>query len=421
MTVPSQPKLPVAMMIDALTWHRNAGMRKLVVKYLDPDEAFRIEAELNFDRWPDRELAVALEDQIRAHGLVQQAVAGMRALQAGAPDLDELETALGVKKPGQNGSTAPAVPNAVRGEVIRFSAVFGERRPRFQYVSAYKDLHDHLHTLQRMEDGIRQAAERFHVHPDQPDEMVGVAKAVIALAKKARRSFKVLKEPRRVGQWLGEFGRGAGLLLAAAMRHDPVQVAEQVEGLSRLPGQRLSDVNNELLDSIDGLKPDELAVRVGDILTKLTPTGSAAPGFVDHLRLTLGQFREQCAELHRLMNDHDACQEFETVVALAAATRGAIPPVQIYGWAKARDGLATVTLEPGDGRGRNVIEAAKAYETAAGTQPVAAEELNKLLESFRPLFTEIDKRLLGLTDRLVQSAAYLNVQLGNFANVNHQE
>jgi hypothetical protein len=419
MTVPPQPKLPVAMMIDALTWYRKPGMQRLILKYLDPDDTLHIEAELNFDTWPDRELAVALEEQIRAHGLLEQAVTGMRNLQAGAPDLNELATALGVATPGHNGMAAPAVPEAVRGEVIRFSAVFGERRSGFQYVSAYKDLHDQLHTLQQMEEGVRQAADRFRAQPDQPDELIGVARTVLALAKKARRSFKVLKEPRRVRAWLGELGWTAGMLHAAARRHDPVLVANHVETLRRLPGQRLSDVNSELLDRIEAVGPNELADRAGKILAKLTPEGPAAQDFASHLRLTLGQFREQCRELKQLMDRHDACQEFETVVALATATRGAIPPGQIHGWAKARDGLENVYLEPGDRRGDKVVAAAKEYEAAAGNGPVVARELYQLLEVLRPLFNDIDKRLLGLTDRLVQSAAYLDVQLRNAANVHH--
>src|SRR5207245_741156 len=118
--------------------------------------------------------------------------------------------------------------------------------------------------------------------------------------------------------------------------------------------------------------------------------GSAAPAFAAALSLTLGQFRDSCGQLHRVMGDHDACQSFENVVTLAADSRGAIPPAQIPDWAEARARLAALVPEPGDGRAAQVAQVAERYEKAAagGDAAAAARELAQLLVTFRPLFNE---------------------------------
>jgi hypothetical protein len=421
MTVAPQPKSPQALMIDALIWYGPDRMRELIIRHLDPGRQLRIEAELNFAKWSPMQLAMELETQIRAHGLLEQAVRGMRELQSDAPNLEGLAVALGVAPPGQTSPAGRSVPDAIRDEAISFSAVFADRRPQFRCLSAYKDLHDQLHTLQGMEEGIRLAAGRFRNRPDQPKELLEVAAALTDLAVKARRNYEALKKPRRVGKWLPAFEGAAGELRRAAENNDTTPVAAQVETLQGLPGQYLSDLNIALLESIEQLGLDELAERMGTILAGLTSQGSAASDFTAALSFTLGQFRDSCSKLDRVMADHDACQEFENVVMLAVSNRGAIPPAQIPGWAKARHQLAAVVPEPGDVRAAQAAQAAERFEAAAagGDAQAAARELAQLLVMFRPLFNEIDKKLLALTDRLVQSAAYLDVQLRNAANVTH--
>src|SRR5262249_43361024 len=59
----------------------------------------------------------------------------------------------------------PPDPNLVRTQVIEFRAVFGERRRWFNYLRASKKLHDILHKLQALQEGIAQAIERFRAQP----------------------------------------------------------------------------------------------------------------------------------------------------------------------------------------------------------------------------------------------------------------
>jgi hypothetical protein len=406
-------------MIAALAWYGPDRMRQLIYQHLDPNGILGIEGELNFQNWPPKQLAVELESKIRAHGLLEQAVQGMIQIQAVAPDLRELGEALGVAAPGVTGSVASAIPASLRDEVIRFNIVFNDRRPQFQYLSAYKDLHDLLHTLQGMEEGISQAGRRFRERPNHPDELRAVANDINALAAKARRNYEVLNAPRRVGKWLEVLEQAASGLHLAAETNDPKPVTAQVEALRRLPGLNLYDLNIDLLESIERVNPNELARRMGTILDGLAPIQSVGKDFIASLRRTLSEFRDLCDKIPRVMDEHDACQAFETVVALAADNRGAILPEHINGWAKARDGLAAVVPEPGDTRAATVAKAAEQFEAVAKGEngPAIARELANLLGMFRPLFNEIDKKLLALTDHLVCLAAYIDVQLRNAAHV----
>src|SRR3954451_13737998 len=87
---------PSAMMVDALLWYDVSGMQDLIRKYLDPDDVLQIDADLNFDNWPPKRVATELAKLIQAHDLIDKAVLGMRKLQARAPDLNVLASALGV-------------------------------------------------------------------------------------------------------------------------------------------------------------------------------------------------------------------------------------------------------------------------------------------------------------------------------------
>jgi hypothetical protein len=193
-----------------------------------------------------------------------------------------------------------------------------------------------------------------------------------------------------------------------------------LEELRRMPGQNQNDLNEDLFACIERLNPDDLANRIGRIHARLTRPGEAITPFVAELSAGLDRFRDACERLRRVMADHDACQAFETVVALAADSRGAIPPSQIPGWAVARARLAAVVLEAGDDRPNQVDDLAGRFEAAAaaGVSSAAPPELGRLLGMFRAMFNEIDKKLLALTDRLVQSAAYLDVQLRTATHVN---
>lgn len=405
-------------MIDALTWFGKDDMRLLVIRTLDPTENLGIEAELNFDNWPPRRLATQLEAQIRAHGLVETAIAGMLAIQQTGPDLNRLAGALRVVAPGQP-APGDAVPVAIQTAIIGFSSIFADRRPKFTRLGQYKELHDHLHILQGMEVGIDQAGTRFFNGPSETKEMVALSKDLLDLAAKARRNLESLNRPRRVNRWVEAFERAAGAMLKAAETHDASNIANLTVDLRRIPSQNLADLNIDLLECVEGLGLEELAHRMSAILADLAAV-VAGSEFVAALQLSLNEFKVSCIRLRKLIADHDACQSFETVVALAADNDGKLLPASIVGWAEARDAMAAVVPVPNDCRAANAAAAAIRFEAAAiarnGTDAVA--ELSNLLGLFRPLFKDIDSMLLDLTDHLVQMAAYLDVQLRNSAHVN---
>ncbi|HEX8202615.1 MAG TPA: effector-associated domain EAD1-containing protein, partial [Isosphaeraceae bacterium] len=138
------------------------GLERLVRKRLGG-----LDAGVNFDQDPES-IAFDLVDVAERRGDVEGLVRGIQAERPNRPDVAELVALFGL--PPASGPVAataaatagaPAVPGWVRDNVIRLNEQFQQRKLQLRYLGGYKQLHDGLHTLQDLQEGIAQAADRF--------------------------------------------------------------------------------------------------------------------------------------------------------------------------------------------------------------------------------------------------------------------
>lgn len=299
---------------------------------------------------------------------------------------------------------------AARDKVIEFKLYFRESESQFGYLNAYKDLHDRLHTLHEMREGIAQAAERLRKQPPDPMALEIVAEDLQIQVLAARRSAATLEEPDDA-RWLDAFAKGVEGLAAAAKGFDLALLDHSVKALRELPSQHQAGLNAELVKSAKRLKAERLGRTANEILTRF----AAGAPLLTEFRTRLGGFGGLCDQLARQIGQHDSCQAVE----LALAPYEAAPDVsaeRIPDWPNLAGRLAKLAADrPGDLRAERAAAASVTFAAARGA--AAVDSFSGLLLRFRRLFHEADKELLAATDDLVREAELLNVQLRALTNV----
>ena len=303
---------------------------------------------------------------------------------------------------------------AARDKVIEFKLYFRESESQFGYLNAFKDLHDRLHTLHEMREGIAQAAERLRKLPPDSTALEIVAEDLQAQVLGARKSAATLEEPADA-RWLEAFANGVEGLAAAAKNIDLALLDHSVKALRELPSQHQAGLNAELVKSAKRLKAERLGRTANEILTRFAAAGPAAAPLLTEFRTRLGGFGGLCDQLARQIGQHDSCQAVE----LALAPYEAAPDVsaeRIPDWPNLAGKLAKLAADrPGDLRAERAAAASVAFPAARGA--AAVDSFSGLLLRFRRLFHEADKELLAATDDLVREAQLLNVQLRALTNV----
>ena len=360
---------------------------------------------------PNQNIAFALLEWLEARNRTRELLAALlEERPRGERVLRFCEPLLAAGGPGGRAPpTEPPDPNLVRTQVIEFSAVFGERRKWFNYLRASKALHDVLHKLQAMQEGIAQAIERFRLQPNAPVELEIIANTLdddfVANAVAANQETEF---PDEAGEWITAFRGAVRDLRAALAPPDLVALKRCADSLRALPDQQQAGLNKELVRYVYRLKADELVTRMDGILAGLGQIPAAA-----ELQSKLTQFRALCKQLAGLILDHDACQEVEISLKLVPRS-GEVSHDQVFNWPNVLAALLRIAgRRPADPMAARMAEYARAFDAAlpnAGSAPFAL-----LRQQFSLLFHKTDDVLLTVTDKLVAEAANVDARLRSFA------
>jgi hypothetical protein len=324
-----------------------------------------------------------------------------------------LSASIQADRPGPTALAAPSLRGA-RDKIIVFCVYFRESGAQFQFLNAYKDLHDKLHTLHDMRDGIDQAADRFRAHPDDPAGLAVIAEDLKDLAEGAGKAASDLEDPADA-PWIAALSRAADTLASAAKPPNPELLEQSLKVLRALPSQQQSGLNAALIRTARRLRAYRLAQTATEILALLAGAGADAAPLLAEFRARLGLFGGLCDRLAVLIQLHDSCQGVEVILAPFEAATG-VTPDGVPDWAAALQRLRQLAAaRPGDPRAQRMGAVAAAFDAARGRP--ALEEFSVLLIRFRRLFNDVDKELLAVTDDLVQQAQLLSVQLRTLANV----
>jgi hypothetical protein len=355
-------------------------------------------------------IAFALIEWLEARARTREFLQAVRDERSGVEQVrrfcDLLLTPVGPGDPSSPGGSPDS--NQVRVRVIQFSAVFGQRRDWFRYLNALKTLHEVLHKLQDMQEGIGQAVERFRRQPANALELRIIADTLeddlVADAAAANQNTEF---PEDADEWIGAFGRSVGELRSALDRADLATLDRAVEALRALPNQQ-AGLNKELVRCARRLKAEELVARMDGILAGLGQIPEA-----EELQAGLTRFRSLCQQVAGLTVDHDVCQDVATFLAVVVGP-GEVTRDKVFRWPDVLAALLRIAgRRPNDPKAGRVAEYARAFDAAAEAT-LAAAQFALLREQFGRLFSKTDEDLLKVTDKLVQEAALLDARLRRF-------
>lgn len=297
-----------------------------------------------------------------------------------------------------NGSPPTTSAGSLSKAIRAFNEGFDDRNTLFQYLNAYKELHDVLHELQSFQPEVAAAVDRRKADPSQPlpDD---VAFFLDEHLQQAERSAQEIEFPENPPKWIARFAAA----VEAIRGSDVDRMARHVERLRTLPGDSLSALNEKLFENASRLKPDQLIGSLDDIITALGTDGSAAK---QKLRGDVGGFRSLCKELDDLIQAHNLCQRIDDALHDAAG----LPSVttnELAEWDVARRSLKELAEQrKGDMRIKRTTDAADLFEAAN-----QAQAFRTLIERFNDLFMETDKALLRVTNRMPRMAMSLHSAL----------
>lgn len=374
--------------------------RQLIRTHLDQN----LDAIVGVEGQPLTAVAFALIEWTEARGRTGDLLGGVRDERAGVPEVVEVCDRL-LAHVGASAAADAASPTQVNAGVIEFRTILGERRVAFRSLNAYKALHDVLHKLQDMQEGITQAADRFARGTGQAVEVQVIADALgddlVGEANDARQN---LEFPEDVPEWIGTFGRTVEALRASLDPPDLPALAAAVETLRTLPNQQ-AGMNKELVRCARRIRADALA----DMLDGITTGLGATPGVTD-LAGRITAFRALCRRLAGLIIDHDACQGVDT--ALMTVGPGPVGRDKVYRWPDVLAALLRIAgRRPADTAADRLAEYARAFD-AAKDEAAAAAKFTLLRGQFVRLFSRTDQDLLKVTDQLVGEAGILEARLG---------
>jgi hypothetical protein len=167
-------------------------------------------------------------------------------------------------------------------------------------------------------------------------------------------------------------------------------------------------LNRELVQCARRLQSDDLVERIDGILAGLSQIPDGAT-----LQPIMTQFRTHCRQLAALIEDHNACQDADT--ALAVVGPASVTHDRLAGWPDVLAAMLRIAARrPDDPRAGRIAGYAREFDAAADANQAAAP-FALLRGDFGRLFTKTDDDLLKVTDKLVQEATRLDDQLGKFS------
>ena len=162
----------------------------------------------------------------------------------------------------------------------------------------------------------------------------------------------------------------------------------------------MGPLNDKLFENASRLQPTELIISLDNILAAI---GKDTDPAMDKLRGEVEDFRGRCTELHELTKAHNLCQKVDDAFHEAAGLP-AVTTDDLSDWDVAKKSLDELVLQrKNDLRVQRTAEAARSFESANQLQ-----EFRKLVARFDDLFTETDRALLKVTNKLPTKALALN-------------
>ena len=273
----------------------------------------------------------------------------------------------------------------------QFGNEFHQRREWFGYLNAYKELHELLHNLSGMLRQIANDADRRTKDSTPiPDTTAADLRQWVDDARRWSAQAEFPGAPP-LCVWVPRFAAAVEAFLGS----DPAAHPTALANIARLPGQQLGHLNGELVACARRLDTKRLIVVLDNLPIR-------ALGLTD----TVARFRDPCARLEALIDDHDICQQIDTELRLADSL-AAPTPTTLLGWDDVQQWLDQLGIRrPNDSRVTRTCRAADAFHAAP-----TAESFQDLHEKFSDLFKKTDEALLRVTNQLVLAAVDLAEKL----------
>ncbi len=300
---------------------------------------------------------------------------------------------------------APLTAAQVNDEIVAFRTIFEQRHDLFQYLDAYKTLHDVIQKLQDQLGALRLTASQYR-STAVPVQFAPVLVSILddltdkQLAS-ARRSRPLAEYPDDF-DWVDSLAAALDQMRAAvpAANHDEIDAA--LDALAAIPS-RQSELNVVLVRTAEKLlRRWDAPGQVARILSGPAQSGHAL------LLADLDPFRALCLELNTLTTDHNLCQEIEE--SLAVADPNSAVATGIVHW----NAVYAALLRLAARRQKDVGIARLseyAHTFAAAVPPQSPGAFVLLRSQFGRQFNQIDDTLITVTRELVRIAARLSRHL----------
>jgi Effector-associated domain 1 len=282
--------------------------------------------------------------------------------------------------------------------IRKFNDRFQERVELFNFLNAYKELHDVLHELENFYPKIAAAVSERIANPSVPlaEDVAFFLEDHLTIA---RDNAQDIEFPHNPPAWIGRLEQAIQILKGLEFDKMP----RQVERLKKLPADELRPLNDKLFENASRLEPEKLVGSLDGILAAI---GTKNDALLVKLRNDVQSFRRSCSDLHELINTHNLCQKIDDALREAAGLPN-VTAGDLSDWEIARTSLNELSLyRKDDRRVVRTNEAARLFEAASQGQAFAT-----LIERFRDLFLETDKALLRVTNRLPREAIALHSAL----------
>ena len=222
----------------------------------------------------------------------------------------------------------------VLGAVSAFRKDFSETSEQLGILSAYKELHDLLHAVQkRCQSFLMQQAQRDDPGDVEWDDVVYDAETTLREELEVRRGvFENVSLPEEDTAWLLELETAADDI-GAAREEEDLKVLKKAEwSVSRVVALRLSEMNTRLNEKARSLRLSPLleGLRVGS-----TAIGANSPDerLVEQFMAGLKAMERLNEKLEHLVAQHDAWQQVDRELRLlqASVTRHVLMDLEM-GW-----------------------------------------------------------------------------------------
>lgn len=368
-------------------------VRKALLECFDPDDLKILVADtFNWKlEWvtADRKFVMVVFELIETAVSKGELVPLLHAAAArvpGKPVLAALRDEAATDHDLAGGGIAPAAD-----PVERFAAEFCDRCDTFDYLNAYKNLHDTLHKLDGDLPALEPEAEAWWTRGTAMS-----AETTTKLTKYADNALKWAKKtdcPHDLVELMDELKLTVTTLLTS---ENPKERRSAFRELAIVPAQKLGELNSGLVRSAELLDLVGLTVLGQRAVEAIGETGEAS-----RLKDLLADFVTPAVQLAGLIRDHNFCQRIDSQLRDAD---GAKTVDDVPSWTKVQTRLAEIAkYRPDDNQFRDVQKAADAFDSGAAT-------VEPLLAKFSHFFLMLDGILREVANEVLLAAKTLQTR-----------